>query len=144
MVEPHTLVYKGYHWYLYAFCCEKKAFRLFKLNRMKEITMESEEFQRHPVNLENLPWKREWHAPQNTVELLLRFDPSMESLVVEWFGIENVTVDQHDCLVKVTYPKGEWVIGYLLSFGSKVEVLKPEWVRESVREMAADILKIYQ
>ncbi|HOP73706.1 MAG TPA: YafY family protein [Bacillota bacterium] len=144
LVEPHTLVFKGYYWYLYAFCSEKRAFRLFKLHRMNEIKLESEGFQRRPFIVENLPWKQEWNTPQNTVELLLRFDQSMEPLVVEWFGIDNVTLVKDDCLVKVTYPEGDWIIGHILSFGSKVEVLEPEWIREEIRKRAGDILKIYQ
>lgn len=144
LVEPHTLVFKAYHWYLYAFCTEKQGFRLFKLNRMNEIKMEPEEFQRRPVLVQNLPWKQEWNAPQNTIEILLRFDPLMEPFVFDWFGIENVTLNKDDCLVKITYPEGDWIIGHILSLGSKVEVLEPEWVREKLQKIAGHILKIYQ
>lgn len=34
LVEPHKLVFKQSDWYLYAFCRERSAFRLFKLRRI--------------------------------------------------------------------------------------------------------------
>jgi predicted DNA-binding transcriptional regulator YafY len=68
----------------------------------------------------------------------------MQPLVEEWFGVENVEVRGEDCLVKTNYPDGDWMYGFILSFGKMVEVLEPEAVREKIRKMAEDISEIYQ
>lgn len=45
-VEPLKLVYKARDWYLYAYCCEKQAYRLFKLKRIKQLQQTTETFER--------------------------------------------------------------------------------------------------
>ena len=44
LVEPHKLVFKQSDWYLYAFCRERSAFRLFKLRRIVSCVPYGERF----------------------------------------------------------------------------------------------------
>lgn len=45
VIEPARLVYKQSSWYLHAFCCERKAFRLFKLKRIAAFDVLDEVFE---------------------------------------------------------------------------------------------------
>lgn len=142
-VDPYTLVLKGHNWYLYGYCRLRQEFRLFKVSRMKDIEIQNENYQRADINLENIPWDREWHG-KNKIDLVLKFDEKVRAAVEEWFGIENVLPgDSGGCLVKAAFPEDDWLYGFILSFGHSVEVIEPERIRERIRDRAAGILNIY-
>lgn len=117
-VDPYTLVLKGHNWYLYGYCRLRQEFRLFKVSRMKDIEMQNDNYQRVDINLEEMPWDREWHSPKNTTNLVLRFDENVRAVVEEWFGIENVQPgDSGSFIVKTSFPEDDWLYGFILSFG---------------------------
>ena len=47
-IEPHVLVFKQGVWYVYAFCRKQRAFRLFRLGRIKSALLSGEKFIRRP------------------------------------------------------------------------------------------------
>ena len=50
---------------------------------------------------------------------------------------------EHECMIEAeVYGKG--IIMWLLSQGSKVEVLRPESMREEMKNALLDMLKLYQ
>jgi predicted DNA-binding transcriptional regulator YafY len=49
-VEPMTLVFKGYAWYLFGYCLVRKDFRLFRLTRMRELAILDDSFNRKNVS----------------------------------------------------------------------------------------------
>jgi len=46
-------------------------------------------------------------------------------------------------LVKTVLPEDGWLYGYILSFGSYVEVLEPARLRETVRKAAQEVFRLY-
>lgn len=138
-IEPYTLVQKGRSWYVYGICQLRQAFRLFKLARMKDINSSSERFVRKELNLSELPWDQEWHEPENTVSLKLAFQLEYMILMEEIFGVESINEGQ----VHVDIPEDDWLYGFILSFGNKIEVLEPAHIREIVKEQAKKIYHLY-
>jgi predicted DNA-binding transcriptional regulator YafY len=51
-VEPMSLVFKGYTWYLYGYCLLRDDYRFFKLSRMDELEITLESFMRREKELE--------------------------------------------------------------------------------------------
>lgn len=144
-VEPHTLVLKGQNWYVYGFCRKRTDFRLFRLSRIKDIEMSNSIFERREVSFDKLPWEKEWHKPEKLVKLRLAFDKKVQHLVEEWFGIIDVELDNRGrIIVEVSWPEDDWLYGFLLSFGSNVEVLEPVSLRGKIYNMAEDICSIYK
>nr|WP_254115394.1 YafY family protein [Bacillus haynesii] len=142
--EPHTLVLKGRHWYLYAFCLKRQAFRFFKLLRMKDVRMLEEKFERKEVDLSSLPWETSWYKPENMTELTLLIKPSGESLAREWFGSESLTYENGQCAATVSYPEDQWLYGFLLQFGTHIEVLDPPRIRQKIKDLAKQIVHLYE
>ncbi|HYF92000.1 MAG TPA: YafY family protein [Symbiobacteriaceae bacterium] len=142
-VEPYVLVLKGQNWYLYGYCRLRRAFRLFKVARMKKIAPGAGSFERQAIDIDAAPWESEWHKSATMVQLLLRFDPMVRGLVEEQF--DDVTVDADGrLLVRTAFPEDGWVYGFILSFGPSVEVLEPPHVRETMRRMAEGIAQLYR
>lgn len=144
-VHPYTLVLKGHAWYLYAYCTGKLGFRFFKLVRMKRLEPLDSRFEREDISLEERPWDKEWHAPERTVSLTLRFGPGIRHAAEEWFGAESLQDDETGhSIANVSLPDNAWLYGFILSFGPEAEVLEPESVRHRIRDLAAGIAANYR
>ncbi len=143
-VDPYTIVLKSQKWYLYGYCKLRKEFRIFRLSRMKDIKITDSSYQRQPIDLEQIPWMKGWHQPSNTVQLVLKFAADMKTMIEEWFGSENILVEEADySIVQITLPEENWVYGFILGFGDRVEVLEPEDIRRKVKEIAKKIYRLY-
>lgn len=144
-VEPYTLVLKGQKWYLYAFCKKRNAFRFFKISRIKDMQVQNSTFNRQEINLEELPWDKDWYVPKNLIHMVLKFDKSMKAFAEEWFGAGNIHEDESEnCIVTAALPEDNWVYGFILSFGTLVEVIEPKELRDKIKSIAKEICKIYQ
>ncbi|WP_312507325.1 YafY family protein [Lysinibacillus sp.] len=142
VVEPHTLVQKGKTWYLYGYCVLRRDFRLFKLARMKNIIQEDSTFERKKVNLSELPWGKEWHQPQNLVNLVISFDKKITTLVEESFGAEHI--DHEQSMIHISIPEDEWLYGFLLSFGHRIKIIEPLYIRDIIQKRAQEIVYLYK
>lgn len=143
-VEPHTIVLKGQSWYLYAFCQQKEQFRLFKIARMKDVSILKKEFVRKEVQIEDSPWDKEWYHPKRTTTLTLSFKSSDLALMEEMFGVENIiTSDENQPVVTVEMPEDEGMYRFLFSFIDRIEVIKPDHVRRKLKDMLQNMVDLY-
>lgn len=131
VIQPLKLMYKSRGWYLKAFCQEKQEYRLFKLTRILEYTVLNEMFvpQFFPVQQDTLQ--------QEYNQIILRFPKEMAYRVYDEFDITQIErQDNGDLLVSAKMPEDDWLISFLLSFGTQVEIIEPEYLRESIAEQA--------
>lgn len=130
-VQPYKLVYKAKAWYLQAFCTEKQDWRIFKLNRILELEALEEGF-----SLLNPP------GPIETFEgeypkVTLRFPKEMSYRVYDEFDKAQIQRQENgDLVVSANMPEDPWLIGFLLSFGTRVDILSPSHLKEAVAEQA--------
>jgi predicted DNA-binding transcriptional regulator YafY len=146
VVEPHTLVLKGQRWYLYAYCCERQAFRLFKLSRMAQISKKEQHFEPRDLSTEVLPWNREFLQPKEPISpILLQFNERAKHIAEEWFGHEALQLqkDTGTYLVHVPYHENDWLYRFILGFGADVVVVEPLHLRYKIRDMALEIADHY-
>lgn len=143
--EPLKLLFKGQGWYLYAFCRIRQEPRIFKINRMKNLKLTKETFQRAvPDNLFDQA-EQFFQPPAKVLTVRLKLDASAAYRVFDELEDEN-TVQNPDgsFLMTVSFPPGEWIYGFLLSFGSAAEVLEPESLRQEIKQRLKDMLKKYE
>lgn len=141
MIEPHTLVQKGRSWYVYSYCLQRQAFRLFKLTRIKNLQWSEQTFQRKEVNVSELPWDKDWYD-HKVVTLKLAYQQEIREKVEEMFGVE--AIDEEKQTVTLKLPEDQWLYGFLLSFSDKIEVLEPTHIREIIQQQARNILNVYK
>ncbi len=131
-VEPARLVFKGGCWYLSAFCRKRQDWRIFRLVRMEDLAVEEGACppRRPPERLEApLP------GGYRGVDLRLRFAPSAAWRVRDYFHPSQITpLPDGRLLVECAFPEDQWLLSFLLSFGSQLEVLSPAYWREILRE----------
>lgn len=131
-VEPYTLVLKGRHWYLYAYCRVKKAFRLFKLKRMSDLITHSVSFLPKRIKNEEKPWNDSWHEEPSVSTLTLRLTEDSVGKVKEWIDENEFTVCADGTyLATITLPQDDWLYSFLFYLGPDIEIVSPPSVREA-------------
>lgn len=142
LVEPHTLVFKNYNWYLLAYCRLREAIRVFRLSRIRNIRVSPEHFVRRPVA------PGYYFQPQNDsrplVELILKFYAQARIRVEEIFDHQHLKYnDDGSITANISVPEDEWIISFILGFGDAVELLSPPAWRHSLNEKINTLQKIY-
>lgn len=141
-VEPYYLIFKWSSWYVWGWCTKRKDFRLFKLNRMDM-----------PEKCEIGFMPREAMLPDLSVEKIFPgeikvkalFAPEVKWRLVEEFG-SSCFKEQEDgrLLFQADYTDFENLFSWLLTFGSKVEVLESVSARNGLLKTAKSIINIYE
>lgn len=136
IIQPLKISYKSKEWYLKAFCKEKQDFRIFKLNRILELKLLETTFVPRPY-----PEEKNSHQ-QTYRQITLLFSKEIAYRVYDEFdGTEIEYQKNGDLVVHAEMPVDPWLIGYLLSFGTHVEIIEPKYLKSV---LAAQAQKIYQ
>lgn len=135
-VSPLKLIYKTHAWYVQAFCHLRQDFRTFKIVRMTDIAWTGETFDRDA--LPTPPPLEQAAVPEPQFEpVTLRFDRRAAWRAWDEFDPREAELMEDGAIVvRAHLPQDDWLIGYLMSFGTMVEVLEPPALRRRlVREM---------
>jgi predicted DNA-binding transcriptional regulator YafY len=142
-VEPMTLIFKGHAWYLFAWCCLRRDYRLFKISRMKDPLPLERKFIRREVSYEAYFSSEEQQV--RMAHLDLKFFPGAASRVEEFFEPDQITrLPGGELMVKVSFPDTGWIYSFILSFGELVEVTGPPHIRKKIAEKAKKISTLYK
>ncbi len=142
-VEPYSLILKAQKWYLYAWCELRRDFRYFKVSRIKGLALQEETFAPREAPPFEIADDSEWQKCGSPVELELVFCKDLENIVTEWFGGDIEKADDGSIMVKTTLPENNWLYGYLLSFGTGLEVIGPAHIRDILADTAKKIYGMY-
>ena len=139
-----TLVFQWYSWYLFGFCCLRQDYRLFRLGRMRNVESTDVHFTRRKKSFRTFSSENPTFNHPKLIEVSLRFHPSMKPMIEEFYAPPQRREDGEGyTIVTFTRPEEERLYGYILSFGERVEVLSPHYLREIIRRKAEKVGKIY-
>ncbi len=141
-VEPARLVFKAGCWYLSAFCRTRQDWRIFRLVRMEDLSLEAGACPpRTPPEQLEAPLPGDYRG----ADLQLCFAPSAAWRVRDYFNPKEITAQPDGCLlVACTFPEDQWLLSFLLSFGSQLEVLSPAYWRDIWAEELKKSLGVYE
>ena len=141
-VEPLKLIFKGQGWYLYGFCRLKGEFRIFKITRIKNLSLLNETFKREILN--DIWGEGDKSYKNKMVTLILKIDERMAYRLYDEFDQENIVKNSdRSFTATTTFPDGDWIYGYVMSYGEYAEVLEPKDIREIIKRKFEEGLKKY-
>jgi predicted DNA-binding transcriptional regulator YafY len=141
-IEPMSLVFKGYSWYIFGYCTYKKDYRIFRISRIYSLEPSNVKFERR--NYSYFDFFTEDSPEKNNVKIKLRFFPEIKEKVVENFDYGKIEyLEDGSMVIESFMPEDNWVYSFILSFGEFVEVLEPVHIRDIIREKAKKIIGIY-
>ncbi len=137
-IHPLRLIYKDKHWYLQGYCLRAEGFRLFKVGRILELARTGESFTQDyedespPIEIAS--------PPCASTHLKLRISQRLAFRAYDEFDRENITAQPDGTvLVEAHFPVDGWVVGYLFSFGTDIEILEPPELRRRLADYAKKI-----
>lgn len=131
IVEPCKLAYKANAWYLKAFCTQKRDWRTFKLNRILDLELLNESFQRRDFPEVSDTAEEKYH------QITLRFPGKMAYRVYDEFDKTQVQRQANgDLIASAKMPEDAWLTGFVLSFGTQVEIISPAYLKDTIAEQA--------
>lgn len=134
VICPLKMVYKAKSWYIKAFCMNKSDFRIFKLTRI----IQARNMEKNLSPMEFPQEKKETKV--NYENVILRFPQEMAYRIYDEFEVDEINQDDNgDFIICAPMPIDEWLIGYLLSFGSKVYIIEPKYLKKIVYNEAKKI-----
>jgi Predicted transcriptional regulator len=133
--EPVKLVFKDRAWYLIAYCCERQAYRTFRITRITNLRVTDDVFEKRPAQARQADTENA--SSPKPIDIRLKISPAGAYRVYDDFYEKDVIKNEDGSFTVCTsLPDGDWIYNYLLSFGPIFEGLEPTHLREGlVRKM---------
>ncbi|MBI5965875.1 MAG: YafY family transcriptional regulator [Chloroflexi bacterium] len=134
-LDPYALVHRWGWWYAVGFCHVHQEIRIFRVDRISEITLSDTTFTQLP-DFDLQTYLKDQSQIQPQVKARLHFEPTSANLVAGnqsyWESVEP----KQDGSVDVTFsaPTLEWAASTTLAYGPAVEVIDPPELRVMVKE----------
>lgn len=140
-VEPYYLIFKWSSWYLWGYCRLREGVRMFKLDRMQDLRATQDRFARRELPAPDLSGGNMFPG---TIQVKARFAPECRYQLMEEYGPDCYTVTPEGRLmVELRFADEEYLLGWILSFGDRAELLEPVELRRKLAETAARIQDRY-
>jgi predicted DNA-binding transcriptional regulator YafY len=125
------------------FCLSRQDIRLFKLTRVRNLTVLDEQFTERAYSA-SLPPLSPAGPQESDITLKLKIAPEMTYRVYDEFFEESVEKQPDGSFViSVTWSENDWVYSSILSFGEYIEVLEPARIRNIIKGITKKITEKY-
>ncbi|MDP1826785.1 MAG: WYL domain-containing protein [Archangium sp.] len=135
-VRPNELFSHRGQWYLSGYCLTRQGERLFRVDRITQLSLLAERFAPGADAAPHLPGTGEVEKP-----VRVRFSAELAPYQQERFGDAAVTQTDGSVVVTVPGDSERWLTRWVLSFGGNATVLEPDWAIRAVAEAAAASLQ---
>lgn len=141
-IKPLKLCFKEQAWYLYAYCCLRKDYRFFKLRRISQIEVMDIKFEPETVGKVLPKGSYKYSDSINNISVTLEISQEMAFRAYEELNNIKVT-DRGTLLCNLEVSDIKWFVGYVLSYGSYIQVLEPIELKEKIMHEIDKIKHLY-
>lgn len=139
-VKPIRLLFKGWDWYVYAFCLSRNDFRYFKLSRIKEFEILPNTFE---DDFDSIVLKKEIEY-EETVFVKVKFDRKMAFRVYDEVSSAIEEDEDGNLYATIELPNDYNLYNYIFSYGDAAEVLEPKEIRDKIKNIINIMAKKYR
>lgn len=140
--EPMTLIFRGFAWYLFAWCRLRGDYRVFRASRMNNISLTMETFERRDERWTEYAARERKKRHSLTIEI--SYGREARAKVEDYFGVRDHTPDGDRFRTAVEVTDEDWTYDSLLAIGSDAEVTGPPEARKKIREKIRKLNDLYQ
>lgn len=146
VVEPVSIIYKWYHWYLLAYQPSHETYCLYKLIRMEHLTIHDQENTMLHIPKDAMHIWESRNETRTMTTIKLRCSSSIRSRCLEY--LNGTIIEEYsdgDFLYEIMVPENEqfW-FGTVLSFGDKVKIIEPPEIIERVVDTCSEVINQYK
>ena len=84
LIEPYFIVFKWSAWYVFGYCIQRQDFRLFKLNRLWELSCTNQKFEQRIIPQEKADLDR---CFLDEFQVTILFDESVKYRLIDEYGV---------------------------------------------------------
>lgn len=140
-VEPYQLVLKETHWYLHAYCLERQDFRVFKVIRMSDLSLDKTAYV--PREFSPKPLDGSW-IENTLIPIQLLVDASLYERMLELCGADHITpCEDGSYIAEFLFAPDNVGYNMLLSFGEKCECIAPDHIRSELMDRIKKLANRY-
>lgn len=146
LVCPLNLVYKANHWYLYGFCQNREAYRLFRVSRIRDLQPLATTFVNHYQSIchEDLNSLLTNLEPAPEIQLVeLHFTKQVKAKVLDLFSEDEIKEQADQLMVRKKMPINDWLVSLILGFQDAATVILPTSLKNDVKLAAEKIVAQY-
>ena len=139
--DPYLVVFQWSSWYLLGLDNAAKQFKLYKLNRISNLTPTDINFELLEIPEEKLDFDKYF---TNKLQAVILFEKSEAYRLMEEYGVDSYTETAQGRL-RFSFPfaSQSYLLSWVLSFGGKAELLEPSELRPIIKEQLKDALSNY-
>ncbi|NBJ94133.1 YafY family transcriptional regulator [bacterium 1xD42-62] len=139
-IEPYYLIFRWSAWYALGYCLDRKDYRLFKLNRLWNMNIQSEKFVPRKIPQKELEFDD--YFSTEIIHLKAIFSKSEKYRLIEEYGIDcyHVTNDGN-LFFEWDFASYSYMRSWVFSFGDKVKVLEPLKLCRDRKKQAENIVQ---
>ncbi len=148
MVDPYAISFRMGAWYLIGYCHLRESVRLFKISRIRKLTITNNLFFK-PLNFSVKEYmKNSWGTFRGELtRVVIKFDKKAAAFVKEsrWHESQEIEELKDGSILFKVYVSGvgeikRWVLG----FGSEAEVMEPNSLRDEISEDCMKLTNLYE
>jgi len=146
-VDPYGLVFRRHAWYFIGFCHLRQKIRIFRINRIKKISLLNKTFERGKDFSVTEFFKDSWEIYQGEpTEVEIKFKGKAVKVIES--GIHHPSekiekLDDGSLIYKVKVRGTEEILRWILGFKDEAEVLRPEKLREEIKQISEKLSRVY-
>lgn len=141
-IEPYHLIFQWSSWYVWGYCTEREDYRMFKLDRITELTLTD-----IPCGKREVPGYTcdKLQHTKGEVGVKVRFDGAIKWRIVDEFGIDFIKYDENgDIIMDFTWSDIPSLYQYILSYGDNAEIIEPLEYRQEFAALLKKIMGRYE
>lgn len=148
-VSPFALIWDDENYYMLAWDSKAETMKHYRVDKMQKVTLSDEErdgieeFEKFDMSAYSKTVFGMFGGKEQKVKL--RFANHLVGVVLDRFGRETTIIPDGDghFTVMLNVVVSPQFFGWVFGFGSDVEIISPENVREEMKKQAEDICKNY-
>jgi len=129
-VYPLKLSFKSKAWYLQSFCPTENDYRVFKFTRVSNMVVLDKSFHSSDYEIPSIKSAEE-PTPPDFINVRLFISQNAKYRIYDEFAESDIIVNEDGSLTLRT-ALGQWIYDYILSYGTAVEVLEPQYIRDEL------------
>ena len=146
-IDPYRMLFQGEAIYLIGYCHLREGVRTFNVARIRDVKETEEFFDEPDFDLEEYMGDGFRIMTGEVMEIEIHFDASVAHVAQEkiWHSTQEL-IKQEDGSVLLKFKAGGLIEikTWVLSFGPKVQVVKPEALKEAVLNDYKQALELYK
>lgn len=146
MVEPISLLFYAMNWHLIGFCRLRNDYRDFRLDRIEEIEITEETFDKK-LDKEYENYIKQQQQANQAYEITLLLKPDLAILINEskyWYGFVSQTEKNRQIEMRFLNPDLDGFARWLITMIDRVEIVKPIELKNLVTGMVGKLCKKYK